>query len=239
MKIAFSWDDGALEDIKLFELHRKYQIPGMFFVPTRNSEGRKVLTPDLIRKNADELISFGGHTQNHVYLTKIPVEKVECEVADNKKYLEDILQREIKDFCFPGGKYDESILGIVRKHFRTVRTADTMCFEKPENSLLRPAFHFYPRGVKSLLGNGLRNRSYAEMRCVIRDCRRDYFDIIRSVIERESGKDKCVMIWGHSWEIDAIGMWDILEELFQFVRNTYSDEIVDYNGIFSLEQRKY
>lgn len=30
MKIAFSWDDGALEDRKLFELHEKYEIPGMF-----------------------------------------------------------------------------------------------------------------------------------------------------------------------------------------------------------------
>lgn len=30
MKIIFSWDDGALEDQKLFELHEKYKIPGMF-----------------------------------------------------------------------------------------------------------------------------------------------------------------------------------------------------------------
>lgn len=36
MKISFSWDDGTLEDQKLFELHEKYRIPGMFFVPTRN-----------------------------------------------------------------------------------------------------------------------------------------------------------------------------------------------------------
>ena len=49
MKIIFSWDDGALEDQKLFELHEKYKIPGMFFVPTFNREGRKVLTKEMIR----------------------------------------------------------------------------------------------------------------------------------------------------------------------------------------------
>ena len=51
MKIVFTWDDGALEDLKLFELHRKYNIPGMFFVPNFNKEGREVLTPEMIRDN--------------------------------------------------------------------------------------------------------------------------------------------------------------------------------------------
>lgn len=233
MRIAFSWDDGALEDIKLFELHRKYQIPGIFFLPTENSEGRKVLTADMIRNNADEFVSFGAHTRNHTYLTDIPIEEVEREITDNKKYLEDILQRDIKDFCFPGGKYNEDILKIVYKHFKTLRTADTMCFRKPEDGLLKPSFHFYPRGVKSLLGNGFRNKSFAETICVMKNCKRNYFDIMQKVMEVEVTRDKCVMIWGHSWEIDAMGLWGILEDLFRFIKNSGRYEIVDYNEIFS------
>ena len=72
MKIAFSWDDGALEDQKLFELHEKYEIPGMFFVPTRNREGREVVTPEIMRIAESRYIRFGGHTENHTYLTSIP-----------------------------------------------------------------------------------------------------------------------------------------------------------------------
>ena len=67
MKLAFSWDDGALEDQKLFELHEKYQIPGMFFVPTKNREGREVLSPNIIKRAESQYVSFGGHTDNHTY----------------------------------------------------------------------------------------------------------------------------------------------------------------------------
>ena len=39
MRVIFSWDDGAPQDKKMYELHEKYKIPGMFFVPTKNREG--------------------------------------------------------------------------------------------------------------------------------------------------------------------------------------------------------
>jgi hypothetical protein len=60
MKTAFSWYDEALEDRKLFELHEKYEIPGMFFVPTRNREGRDVLTPQMMREAESKYVGFGG-----------------------------------------------------------------------------------------------------------------------------------------------------------------------------------
>ena len=60
MKLALSWDDGALEDRRLFDLHEKYQIPGMFFVPTRNKEGRSVLTPDMLRNAESEYVSLAA-----------------------------------------------------------------------------------------------------------------------------------------------------------------------------------
>ncbi len=46
--ISFSWDDGAVEDLKLMELSQKYDIPGIFFIPCTNPE-RAVLTEENIR----------------------------------------------------------------------------------------------------------------------------------------------------------------------------------------------
>lgn len=232
MKIAFTWDDGAPQDIRLFELHRKYHIPGMFFIPTRNAEGRAVLTENQIRTNADELISFGGHTQNHVYLTEISRKNIEREITENKKYLENILQKEIEHFCFPGGKYTEEIEQTVFRYFRTVRTADTMNFKKPKNNKIKPSIHFYPRGIKSLIGNGIRQCSFGEALCTFRNRRLNYFDIVKRIIARGMKEKGYLVIWGHSWEIELMCLWKELESLFCFLNNGYRECIIDYEKLF-------
>lgn len=230
MKIAFSWDDGALEDQKLFELHAKYGLPGMFFVPTRNKEGRDVLTPEIIRKAPKEYISFGGHTENHTYLTSIPIEQVESEVVNNKKYLENILGHEVQDFCLPGGAYNSEIINIVYKHFKTIRTADTMNF-RYFSGILKPAFHFYPRGNKSLFGNAVRSKNYVYAAYVMAHYRESYFDLLESMIKRELCNDNCVfVVWGHSWELEKFQLW---EELEHFMKLDYvKNNVVEYSNIF-------
>lgn len=215
MKIAFSWDDGALEDQKLFELHEKYEIPGMFFIPTRNREGREVLTPEIMREAESEYVRFGGHTENHTYLTSIPLSEVENEVLLNKVYLENVLGHEIEDFCLPGGKYTPAILNIVNKHYKTIRTADTMNF-KYTGGALKPTIHFYPRGSKSLLGNAIRNQSISKGLYIALHYKMNYFELISNLFEREQDKkDSVVMVWGHGWELEKGQLWSELEKLMK------------------------
>lgn len=230
MKIAFSWDDGAMEDQKLFELHEKYKVPGMFFVPTRNCEGRNVITPEIMRNSESEYIQFGGHTDNHTYLTQIPIENVEAEVLYNKEYLEDVLGHSVQDFCLPGGKYNSKILEIVYKYYNTIRTADTMNFSY-SGGVLKPAIHFYPRGSKSLFGNALKNKSYPQALYIALHYGNDYFDLIANLIVQESRKkDSVIMIWGHSWEIEKYQLWKKLEDLMRL--NYVSQNVVTYKNCF-------
>lgn len=231
MKLAFGWDDGAPQDQRLFELHEKYQIPGMFFVPTYNREGREVLTSEAIKNAESEFVQFGGHTQNHVYLTELTIDDAKRESLDNKKYLEDTLGHPIEHFCLPGGKYNQEIVDMLYQHFRTIRTADTMNF-RYEGGLLKPAFHFYPRGIKSLLGNGLRQKSFKELGFVLSRIRTDYFKLMREMILYDQYQDKVIVIWGHSWEIEELGLWGELEDLFRFVSTELPDNVVAYGEIF-------
>ena len=234
MKIAFSWDDGALEDQKLFELHEKYEIPGMFFVPTRNCEGREVLTPQMMREAESKYVRFGGHTENHTYLTNIPAAEVEQEVLLNKVYLENTLGHTVGDFCLPGGKYTEEINKTIYKYYKTIRTADTMNFQY-KGGILKPAIHFFPRGNNSLLGNAVRNQSYSQIAYVATHYKEKYFDLVKGLIQNENGKkDSVIMIWGHSWEIEQYNLWNELECLMQmdYIRNN----TVMYQEIFSVAE---
>lgn len=215
MKVSFSWDDGALEDLKLFELHEKFEIPGMFFVPTKNQEGRDVITPEVIRKAESKYIRFGGHTNNHTYLTNISLCEVEEEIVTNKIYLQNVLGHEVTDFCLPGGKFNSDILDIIYKHYETIRTADTMCF-KYNGGVFKPAIHFFPRGIKSLMGNSMKNRDYKRMIYISLHMGMSYFDLITEIIKNETmNKDSVVMIWGHSWELEEYNLWGELEKLMR------------------------
>lgn len=213
------------------ELHRKYEIPGMFFVPTENSEGRNVLTKEAIKSNASKLISFGGHTEHHTYLTSIPEEEVEKEIVNNKTYLEDILGASVDHFCLPGGKYDQTILNKVYQNFKTCRTADTMAFSS-EGNLFIPTFHFYPRGIKSLVGNSLRHRNLRMGINVVTHANMPYFSLIRKLTDEAAklGKSQ-ILIWGHSWEIDELELWNELEQYMVYVKNAYKDHIVSFDEL--------
>lgn len=231
MRIAFSWDDGAPEDLRLMDLHKKYEIPGMFFVPTENREGRNVLTREQIKASASEFVTFGGHTEHHTYLTSMPKSEVEQEIKANKEYLEDILGVPIRHFCLPGGKYDQEILDIVFRQFETCRTADTMAFSKKGN-LLIPTFHFYPRGIKSLIGNAIKQKNVLLGRKALQNAGKSYFDLIRILTdEAVRVKDSQIIIWGHSWEIDELGLWGELEQYMSYVKQIYGKLIVSYNNL--------
>ena len=232
MKLAFSWDDGALEDQKLFELHEKYEIPGIFFVPTRNREGRDVLSPEMMRKANSKYVTFGGHTENHTYLTEIPLEKVEPEILKNKVYLEDVLGYEIQDFCLPGGAYNSEILNIVYRHFKTCRTADTMNFRYVEG-VLKPSVHFFPRGNKSLLWNATKHKSLSQLIYVAAHYGLPYFELIDHLVEREADKqESIVVIWGHSWELEENNLWEELENLMYRIKQKNPQSICEYKTIF-------
>lgn len=234
MRIAFSWDDGALEDRKLFDLHEKYEIQGMFFVPTRNREGRKVLTPQMMREAESKYVCFGGHTENHTYLTQVPIGEVESEVFHNKVYLEDALGHTIPDFCLPGGKYNSEVLNIVYSHYKTVRTADTMNFMY-SGGILKPTIHFYPRGSKSLFGNAIRNKSFKQAVYVALHYKKTYFDVVADLIKNEqNSKSSTIMIWGHSWEIEKYQLWDEVEKMMKlkYVR----ENKVKYKEMFQLRE---
>lgn len=230
MRVTFSWDDGAVEDLKLFELHRKYGIPGMFFVPTINSEGRDVISERDIRANCSDLIKFGGHTLNHKYLTEVDIAEVENELIANKEYLERATGEEIIHFCLPGGKYNKQILKKVFASFETCRTADTMNIRN-RGRLIKPTIHFYDRGKKSLILNSLRHCNFSSALFFLKNRKTDYFELIKKYISSMSNKNVTIIIWGHSWEIENLKLWGELESLFDYISNRFRNSICSYSDM--------
>jgi len=232
LKIAFSWDDGSLEDLKLLDFSVKNGIPGIFFIPGSNRE-RNVLNRQDIKTILANGFEIGSHTLSHTYLTEIPLIKAEEEMLQGKDYLEQILGQKIPHFCYPGGKYNKQLTSIGEKYFASARTADTGAVVMNNTFLIKPAFHFFNRGKKSLFYNSLKQRSPIFRLLLSRLSVNDYFKLVTSLTDALAESDKIyrIIIWGHSWEIENYKLWDKLKELFRHLNINHAESISGYSEL--------
>src|SRR6476661_10407340 len=108
-----SLDDGHPSDMKTAEILHKRGMKGTFYIPIRNREGGEVLSNSQIRQIGNEF-EVGSHTYDHCYLKNVSLEDARYQVVQGKNHLEDILQRQVTGFCYPGGKYGPEHIKVVQ-----------------------------------------------------------------------------------------------------------------------------
>jgi peptidoglycan/xylan/chitin deacetylase (PgdA/CDA1 family) len=86
-----------------------YRLPSL--------NGRSMLSWPEIQEMTRGGIIFGAHTLNHPDLTRIPRERMEAEIRDSKKIIENTLGTPVSSFAYPYGRYNKSIQDLVQRHF--------------------------------------------------------------------------------------------------------------------------
>ena len=61
-------------------------------------------------------MNIGSHSLNHIDLTKINHDQAMVEIGDSKKILEDIFAVEIKNFCYPYGRFNKNTSKYVKQN---------------------------------------------------------------------------------------------------------------------------
>src|SRR3989344_3707514 len=109
MVFETSWDDGSVEDLEIARLLKKYNLPGLFYVPIE-----RVLSWDKIKEIAKNF-EIGCHTVTHPADIKLCTdEELFTEVEGAKGMLESILAREVTKFCYPRGRFDDRVINYVK-----------------------------------------------------------------------------------------------------------------------------
>lgn len=223
-KILFttSWDDGHPLDIRVADLMAKYGIAGTFYVPLENREGLPVLEPKDISE-LDSAFEIGSHTMTHCYLTRVEHEQARQEIEQGKRALEDILGKQVRGFCYPGGKYNSRIRRcVVDAGFDYARTVENFQVGFANDRYAIPTtLQLYPHNSMAYCSNFIKKghwvkrapmfwRSSIQSDLLLRLCQ--HVDFVCS------NYDEAVLhFWGHSWEVDNIAGWGWLEDFFRFV----------------------
>jgi peptidoglycan/xylan/chitin deacetylase (PgdA/CDA1 family) len=218
-----SWDDGAKEDVRLAELLLRYQLKGTFYIPLANVEKREVLSKTEINIIANDF-EIAAHTVNHKYLTTISNEEAQYEIESSKKKLEDIINKSVDGFCFPGGKYNNTHIKLVKeagfKYARTINMFQDRVNSTLMDTSLQAFNHSKSTYLKHLIKRGYFNSLYNYGIQIFSNNKWDGLleDMITKAVKNDSSKKiKVIHLWGHSWEINQYNSWQQLEHFFKYI----------------------
>lgn len=199
--VTTSWDDGNRLDLKLAALLDKYNLKGTFYIP-QSCPYRNIQDSEIKELGGSQEI--GAHSLTHPNLKGgLSWAQQEKEISGSKQYLEQILGKKIKMFCYPGGKFTEETENLVKKAgFLGARTTKGFQIMLPDD-LFRfgTTFRVFPLSFWQTL------RFFKWSR------------LAKNLFNYALKNGEVYHLWGHSWEIEKYGMWEELEKISKYIAN--------------------
>lgn len=215
-----SWDDGHPLDLRMAEVLDKHGFKGTFFVPLRNCSGDPVLEPRQIRELATRH-ELASHTRNHVYLDGVSSAIAKKEIEAGKAMLEEIIGYPVDGFAYPGGHYRRDTVDLVRgARFRYARTTENFRLDAGSDLFRLPTtMQFYPHSRSIYLRNFLKLGHYGRRAKIFVSAmiRPEPLACLEGLLAPTHGRGIVIHVWGHSREIESLGMWNSLDRFLKCV----------------------
>ena len=231
--VTTSWDDGDPKDIRIAELLRSLGLTGTFYVPIRGYKGMNTLTDRDLRALRAEGLEIGAHSVSHKSLSKLNEEDLGHEVQDCKQILEQSLGEQVLMFCYPNGRYNGSVIRNVQgAGYKGARTTQMLSLKTDFQPFEMPTtVQAYPHPRMAYLRNLGRARSISGLVRCMTQCRRSqtWVDIGKQMFDHVLEHGGVWHLYGHSWEVDQLGIWSDLAELLKHVSHR-KDVIYATNG---------
>lgn len=195
--LTFSYDDGITQDKRLVELFNKYGMKCTFNLNSgiMNEKGSfRIGEIPITRMTPDGLAELykgheiAVHTLTHPNLLELDDEAVQKEIAGDKDALEKIFGTEITGMAYPYGTFDKRIIRIARecgiKYSRTVMDAPDFSVQAELMELKATCHHKNSR----------------------------LWELFDAFLAYEGDAPAIFCLWGHSYEFDVDGNWELIEE---------------------------
>jgi len=231
--ITTSWDDGHPLDFRVAELLAANGLRGTFYIP--RSARTPTMSPAQVRE-LSESFEIGGHTLDHVALTRLDAPGARGQVAACKAWVEDVTGVPCPMFCPPLGKFDASHLRMVRDAgFVGMRTVEMMSldFPRPRGGVMvmPTTLQVFPHGRRGYLKNLARRAAFGNLwRYILHGRSREGLVLADALVELVLRQGGVFHLWGHSWELEEAGQWGRLESVLSALGQVAARADVLTNG---------
>ena len=198
-----TYDDGVLQDVRFVELLNKYGIKGTFNLNSEliKNEFEWIHECGMVVKRLPESVvvslyeghEVASHTLTHPYMYNLSENEMMYQLAEDKKNLQELFGQEIYGFAVPFDYYSEMIAKCVRN-----------CgFEYGRNS--EESYSYTP------------NEDYYYWRAGTFHLSPGFMEFVEGFFHTEEELAVCQIV-GHAYDLDVENMWDVMERIFQRVK---------------------
>jgi peptidoglycan/xylan/chitin deacetylase (PgdA/CDA1 family) len=234
--VTTSWDDGDLLDLRLAEMLHSRGVNATFYVPIQGYR-KQALSYAQLRGLAEHGFEIGAHSVSHRLLRGLSDAELVAEINPCKPALEDITGSEVRMFCYPEGRFDSNTIRALETAgyvgARTVRMLSTQTdfdrFEMPTTvqSFPHPPSTYLKNAAKAGNLEGLQTCFSQRSRL------RNWVDLGKRLFDSVLANGGVWHIYGHSWEIEELGLWNGLAELLDYVSHRQGVSYMANSGLVS------
>ena len=203
--LTLSYDDGVEQDVQLMELLERYRVKCTFnlnsgcyppegTVYPAGTIHRRMPESAVSRLYRSPLAEVAGHSSTHPLLDQLAPSQAMKEIVDDRIRLEEQFGKLVRGFAYPYGTYSDVVVELLRAagivYARTVESHHS--FKLPQDWLrLGATCHHDDPMLMKLAG-----------------------EFVSQTPERDSW---LFYLWGHSYEFEQHGNWDVIENFLKTV----------------------
>jgi peptidoglycan/xylan/chitin deacetylase (PgdA/CDA1 family) len=228
--VTTSWDDEDRTGLKVAESLRRFRLAATFYVPTgKLGHGDSLAAADL-RTLAAAGFEIGAHTVSHPILTEVGPGELAREVGECKATLQEIVGAEIGMFCYPKGRFNRAVVKAVeRAGYRGARSTQMLASSTAFDRFAMPTtLQAYPHRRSNYARNLVRLGALGALLKSVPDLIgfQDWLRLGQVSFDRVLRNGGVWHLYGHSWEIEKLGLWDRLNEMLEYVSGRNGVEYV-------------
>ena len=219
--VTTSWDDGDIFDLKIAEILYARKLAGTFYIPIAGHHSSSAMDHCDLRTLRGRGFEIGAHGLSHLVLSHCTKETLAQEVETCKKRLEDILGSQVRMFAYPRGRYSNlAIRSVKQAGYAGARTTQMLAQTLDFDPYRMPTtVHVFPHSKSDYVRNAVRAADFGagwkyltQLRQVDR-----WVELAKILFDSVLQEGGIFHLYGHSWEIDELNLWDDLNDVLDYV----------------------